>query len=144
MSESIIHLGRPGLGNQGRPISETEWKYFPVSLWVNAAGVASLDPLIGAQRIPRLYLVQISAFHSGEAVAGSDTILEVAYHDGGVPPQLGTLTIPTAVASYTEVTSTFQAPVTDSNNLIIFAVKTDGGHRQIFATAWFAQVPLRG
>lgn len=141
--DNIIYRGGIGLRDNTRQYTDTEWKYIPMSLWVNGAGVSFLNPVTGPH-ISRLFVVRISAFHSGGAVAGGNTV--IAVHDfntgGAGGTALASLTIPTAVAAWTEVTEEFQVPV-GLDNFLILSVATDGGHRQIFATAYLAQVPLR-
>lgn len=121
-----------GLANRG---------YFPVPLWIDAANQSYLSPLIG-HGVPDLYLVRISAFHSDEAATSGNTVLEVAAHTGGPPTVLGTLTLLNGPAGFQLVTAEFKVAV-DPLSLIIFARQTDGGHRQVFATAYFAQIPTR-
>ena len=112
--------------------------------------VSHLDPLINPDFIARLFLVRIAAFHSGGGTVTGDTIISVDAHNGGVPTPLGQLTLDSGLAAFEVANIIFTSenqedgvPITASDNMVIMAVGTDGGHRNIFATAYFAQIPLR-
>ncbi len=79
-----------------------------------------------------------------------NTVISVDAHNGGVPTPLGQLTLDSGLAAFTVANIIFTSdehqdgvPITASENMVIMAVGTDGGHRNIFATAYFAQIPLR-
>lgn len=124
-----------------RQYTDTEWKYLTITLHVNAAGASTFSPLIGPH-ISRLFCIRISAVYMSGA-PGADTTLELQDFTGGVPVTLATLTLPAALATGTEVTDTYQEVEIGPNVLAVLAVGTDGGHRDIFATAYAAQSPLR-
>jgi len=129
--------------NQGALNLLANRSYFAVSLWVDLAGDSHLFPLV-APNIPQLYLVRIAAFHSDEAVAGGSTILRVS-HETGVSfgDAIGSLNFPPTAPAFTSVSADLQAPVAEDSLIAGLKMIVDGGHRQIFATAYFAQIPTR-
>lgn len=129
-----------------RQYTDTEWKYLTTTLHVNAGGASTFSPLIGPH-ISRLFVLRISACYGSGVITG-DTVLTLADITGGVPTTLATLTIPMALATFTEVTQVYQVTPTTQveigpSNMVVLAVSTDGGHRDIFATAYAGQSPLR-
>lgn len=124
-----------------RQYTETEWKYIPITLYVNGAGASTFSPLVGPH-ISRLFIVRISAFYASGA-PGSDTVISLQDFTSGGPVTLASLTLPAALATGTEITDTFQEVEIGPQVLAVLAVETDGGHRDIFATAYAGQSPLR-
>lgn len=140
--DNIIYRNPQASGVQARrQYTETEWAYIPITLHVDGGGTSTFSPLVGPH-ISRLFVVRISAFYMSGA-PGGDTTIELQDFTGGVPVTLASLTLPAALATGTEATDTFQEVEIGPSVMAVLAVGTDGGHRDIFATAYAAQVPLR-
>lgn len=127
-----------------RSNSPTQWRTITLPLYVNTAGTSFLTPMV-FPRIPRLFVIRISATHTGNAVAGGNTTIAVHNFAGGVGNAIASLVMPTAMAAWAEATATYvDAEVPLDTGILMLTVATDGGHRQIWATAYLQQVPLRG
>lgn len=117
---------------------------FPLGYHLTSTGVAHLAPLVFPAGMiePTLKLVNIAGWHDGAAVAGGNTTLLLRNYTSGAPTTLATFTLATALASYTVTSTDYEVNIPDGARLTL-AVGTDGGHRAIYASAWFSQIPRR-
>jgi hypothetical protein len=121
---------------------------FPLNFCLTSGGAGTAAISIGNLIVPEgiiepvIKLISISAWTNGATGAGGDTTIVLSNYTSGTPVTIATLTMPTALATYTIVSQDFEEDIPGDARLIL-TTGTDGGHRAIFATAWFSQIPRR-